>query len=242
MVRRTLSARAPGRRVRPGGQDAPMRIGTWNLAGRWSDAHRALLQDARCDVWLLTEVPARFDLAHGEMVRSDAMPNTGGRSWAGVWSRDPLAGLTAPHPASAMAAVGGLVVCSCVLPWRGAGATWPDEAANTAGRTKAALGRLRPAVTPGAHPVVWGGDWNHAMTGTEHAGSREGRLAIQELVADAGLRVATAGQRHAIEGLLSIDHVAVPEAWDTACRRIVADNRGRRLSDHDAYVVVVRGT
>lgn len=34
-----------------------MRIGTWNLAGRWSLAHQSFLEDAECDVWLLTEVP-----------------------------------------------------------------------------------------------------------------------------------------------------------------------------------------
>ena len=233
----------PARRAlngRRAGQDGPVRFGTWNLAGRWSPAHRALLEDAGCDVWLLTEVPARFDLPHGRLLRSEAMPNTGGRSWAGVWSAGTLAGLEARHPAAAAAVVGGVVVCSCVLPWRGAGATWPDAGTNTAGRTTAALERLRPGVMPGAREVVWGGDWNHAMSGPEMGGSKEGRRAIQALARDGGLRVATATQRHAIPELLSIDHIAVPEAWTTACRRIVAEHRGKRLSDHDAYVIHAR--
>lgn len=217
-----------------------MRIGTWNLAGRWSPAHRALLEDAACDVWLLTEVPARFDLPRGRLMLSEAMPNTGGRSWAGVWSAGTLAALAAVHPAAAVAAVDGVAVCSCVLPWRGAGVTWPDEGANTAGRTKAALARLTPSLMPGARDVVWGGDWNHAMDGPEMAGSKEGRRAIQDLAHDAGLRVATSAQRHAIPSLLSIDHIAVPSAWSTSCRRIVAEHRGKRLSDHDAYVVLAR--
>lgn len=38
-----------------------MRVGTWNLAGRWTRAHRDLLSKASCDVWLLTEV--RGDVA-----------------------------------------------------------------------------------------------------------------------------------------------------------------------------------
>ena len=37
----------------------PMRIGTWNLAGRWSSGHRGFLEEMRCDVLLLTEVSTR---------------------------------------------------------------------------------------------------------------------------------------------------------------------------------------
>ena len=216
-----------------------MRIGTWNLAGRWSPGHRALLEGAGCDTWLLTEVPARFDLAGGELLRSDPIPNTGGRSWAAVWSAGPVTPLPSPHEAAALARRDGLVLCSCVLPWRSAGATWPDAAANTAGRTRAALARLRPTLLAEAPRMIWGGDWNHAMSGREHGGSMEGRRAIQAQVDEAELRVATAVQRHAIEGLLSIDHIAVPSTWATACRRILAIADGRRLSDHDAYVVYV---
>ena len=39
-----------------------MRIGTWNLAGRWSAHHAGLLLAADCDVWLLTEVNERTTL------------------------------------------------------------------------------------------------------------------------------------------------------------------------------------
>jgi hypothetical protein len=33
-----------------------MRIGTWNLQGRWDLRHLELLSAHDCDVWLLTEV------------------------------------------------------------------------------------------------------------------------------------------------------------------------------------------
>jgi exonuclease III len=33
-----------------------MRIGTWNVEGRWSAEHASLLLDADADIWLLTEV------------------------------------------------------------------------------------------------------------------------------------------------------------------------------------------
>ena len=103
--------------------------------------------------------------------------------------------------------------------------------------TLAALARLRPFLLA-AGDRVWGGDGNHAMEGPDHAGSRAGQAAIRQLVADAGLVVATRNAPHAIEGLSSIDHIAVPAAWTvTSPRRIDATAEGRRLSDHDAYVV-----
>jgi hypothetical protein len=135
------------------------------------------------------------------------MPGRGERSWAAVWSAEPLEHLGPVHAAAAVAGWRGGVVCSCVLPWRTARASLPD---------------------PG--PV----------TGPERAGSLAARRAILGVVAGLGLAVATADQPHAIPGLRSIDHIAVPRAWSVAsCGRIVAEAGGVRLSDHDAYVVEV---
>jgi hypothetical protein len=39
-----------------------MRIGTWNLDGRWSADHGRFLTEEECDIWLLTEVPAALSL------------------------------------------------------------------------------------------------------------------------------------------------------------------------------------
>lgn len=39
-----------------------MRIGTWNLAGRWDSRHLGLLTAADCDLLLLTEVSERVEL------------------------------------------------------------------------------------------------------------------------------------------------------------------------------------
>lgn len=78
------------------------------------------------------------------------------------------------------------------------------------------------------------------MTGPEYGGSRKGRDAIVALAADAGLAVVTAASPHRIEGLLSIDHIAVPATWGVdSCERLVAESAGARLSDHDAYVADV---
>ena len=39
-----------------------MKIGTWNLAGRWTDTHRVFLAALDCDLLLLTEVSERLVL------------------------------------------------------------------------------------------------------------------------------------------------------------------------------------
>ena len=214
-----------------------MRVGTWNMAGRWGPDHRALLDEAACEVWLLPEVAPRSDLPE-PLVRSAEMPGTRRRAWAAIWSNAPLRAVASPHPATAVATTGGFRFCSSVLPWRSAGATWPDGGANTAERTAAALHRLRPTLCDASEPVIWGGDWNHSMAGPERAGSTAGRLAIQELVGAAGLTVATHACPHAIGGLLSIDHIALPARTHiSSCSRIRATVGARRLSDHDAYVV-----
>lgn len=89
-----------------------------------------------------------------------------------------------------------------------------------------------------AAPTVWGGDWNHALSGRELAGSVAGRRSVLEAVERLGLQVPTADAPHQIEDLLSIDHIAVPKSWVVSVtqrhRAFVGESR---ISDHDAYVV-----
>lgn len=197
------------------------------------------MADADCDAWLLTEVPARLDLADGHLVRSAPMDDAGLKSWAAVWSRAPLVDRSSPHPAAALACLeSGVLLCSGVLPWRGSRPRWPDAGATLAAMTEAALRRLRPALADDAGSLVWGGDWNHSMRGPELVGSLDGRRAILGLAAQLDLDVVTSACPHRIEGLFSIDHIAVPRAWRVeAARRRSAIVRGAALSDHDAYVV-----
>jgi endonuclease/exonuclease/phosphatase family metal-dependent hydrolase len=83
---------------------------------------------------------------------------------------------------------------------------------------------------------VWGGDWNHALTGKEYAGSQGGRRAILSALDELGLEVPTADLPHRMDRLLTIDHIAVPHGWSTPATRVVAGRGGKRLSDHDAYI------
>jgi endonuclease/exonuclease/phosphatase family metal-dependent hydrolase len=105
-----------------------------------------------------------------------------------------------------------------------------------ADRTQNAVDDLLLHLRP-AGDLVWGGDWNHALSGKEHAGSLGGRLEILRALDELGMTAPTADLPDPIEGLLSIDHVAVPKGTRTAASRIVAEHDGKRLSDHDAYVV-----
>lgn len=87
---------------------------------------------------------------------------------------------------------------------------------------------------------MWGGDWNHALSGREWAGSQKGRRHILDAVERLALQVPTADAPHQIEGLLSIDHIAIPASWTVlGVEHHPAFVDGVRISDHDAYVVDV---
>ena len=191
--------------------------------------------DADCDVWLLTEVNERTTLP-GYSVHLSGSAMAPRRHWAAVASRLPMASTPDPHPASAQAQVGATTYVSSVLPWRNCSSRppWVGErhAEKTAHAVDDLLLRMRAADC-----LVWGGDWNHALTGKEYAGSAGGRAAIAGALDELGLAVPTADLPHRIDGLMSIDHIAVPTGSVGEATRIVAEKDGKRLSDHDAYVV-----
>lgn len=208
-----------------------MRIGTWNMAGKWSEAHARLFCDAACDLWLLTEVPDDLDLP-GSLVRSG--PMRAGKSYAAVWSSDPLGAAPVAHEASATAIWRGLVVCSSVLPWRACASVWPDPGATIGERTARTVHRISGVLTESVGPVIWGGDWNNSLEGPNPAGTAMGRAAILTAIDQLGLQVPTTSSEHLRAGLRSIDHVAVPRSWTAApAERIDAGG----LSDHAAYVL-----
>jgi hypothetical protein len=99
-------------------------------------------------------------------------------------------------------------------------------------------GRLTPSPDPSHAEKVTtiggDGDWNHALSGWEFAGSTGGRNAILVAVATAELHIPTAGLAQRPPGLLSIDHIAIPTGWAVKhAARTVAEADGAQLSDHD---------
>lgn len=100
------------------------------------------------------------------------------------------------------------------------------------------LAEIEPIIN---QATVWGGDWNQALEGRDYVGTGAGRAAITELLDARQLSVPTKSLASATPGHQSIDHIAVPKAWHVLdVGRISANVQGRRLSDHDAYVVSVR--
>lgn len=98
--------------------------------------------------------------------------------------------------------------CSSILPWRSCGIRDPWTGSTTAEKTESAIASIEAVA-----PTVWGGDWNHAMSGREWSGSQQGRRAILEAVDRLGLQFPTASAPHQIDELWSIDHIAVPAFW-----------------------------
>lgn len=216
----------------------PTRVGTWNLAGRWSGIHAAKMTDADCDVWLLAEVSHRMQLP-GYTIHTTQLDMTEGRHWAAIAARENLslmARVPDPHPASVAVNVGAVTYCASVLPWRscGTGPLWTGRtvASKTVAVTQSLVERLPHGNT------VWGGDWNHAFRGPETAGSLEGRRAITDALSALGATLATADLAHRLDGQFTIDHVSLPsDARVLKAERAPTVDRDSQLSDHDAYVV-----
>lgn len=207
-----------------------LRIGTWNLQGRWDGRHLDLIDSLDCDILLLTEVSERVAIP-GRPLHTTVGSMARHRWWAAIASRSPLEPLDEPHGATAAARIDGLVVCSGILPWRNCGTRAPWEGASTADKTIRAVDAVATA-----QPSIWGGDWNHALSGREWGGSIAGRHHLLACLRNLELQVPTADQPHQIDGLLSIDHIAVPNSWVvTTASRHRAFVDGVRLSDHDAY-------
>ncbi|MFC8501400.1 endonuclease/exonuclease/phosphatase family protein [Pedococcus sp. NPDC057267] len=214
-----------------------MRIGTWNLAGRWSLDHERLMTAQACDLWLLTEVSDRVELP-GMQHHFGREHMAARRHWAAIVSHHRFEPLEDPHPASASVQSGNTTFVSSVLPWRSCGARHPWIGSRHEEKTQAAVGSVVKSLQG---PVVWGGDWNHALHGPEYAGSRAGRRHIENAVDQLELQVPTERLPHRIDGLLSIDHIAVPTRVHVlAAERVSAATDERRLSDHDAYVLTLQ--
>ncbi|WP_370287787.1 endonuclease/exonuclease/phosphatase family protein [Nocardioides sp.] len=211
-----------------------MRIATWNLEQRWSDAHAEVLRGLDADLLLLTE--CRDDVVLAQWARhatAASMPS--GAAWAAVLSRAPLTPLPDPHPASAAALVHGVTVCCSVLPWPRAGEHWPWGASGHQERMEETLAALAPTLA--AEAGVWGGDWNQPLTGSLAGFTRAAREALETALATHGLQAPTAALPGTHPGQGSIDHVAVPIGWEVSGAGRVEVPRA--LSDHHACWIEV---
>jgi len=216
---------------------AVMRVGTWNLDGRWSDDHYKFLEEQGCDVWLLTEVSADVQL-HGYQQVVTETPMTTERYWSAILSRPGLEERDDPHPATAAAVVDGITYWSSVLPWRTCGDQPPWDGATHAEKMMSTLRTLEGAKPDG--PLIWGGDWNQSLIGRDYAGSTEGRQDLLASIDHLSLQVPTAGLRHQLPGHSTIDHIALPQdCLAIQVEHLPAKHQEASLSDHDAYVIEI---
>ena len=219
-----------------------MRIGTWNLDARWSDAHRRLLARECCDVWLLTEINPVAVHSNGTIADYHAHLTTGvmarGQHWAAVLSHLPIVPIPDPHDASAAALIEGVIYCTTVLPWSGCANHPPTPwvGASLEDMARPAIDRLVKVLQGSI--AVWGGDWNQNLAGGwQHVGSTGMRKAIESALQLLDLKASIVDlpfQTGSDQN--TIDHIAVPMHWNV-CDVFRVSAVG--LSDHDAYVIEV---
>ena len=211
-----------------------MRIGTWNLEGRWSADHARAMAEASCDIWLLTAVRPRVSLEGYHQHLNDTLIAEGNH-WAGLLARWPIEPQPDPHPASALGRIDGRLYCSSVLPWpllhEDGVDLWDGD--DHLGRVTATIEALTPALAGGE--AVWGGTWNQPLAGNIVGYSRTGQQALDAVVDDLGLQVPTAGLRGRNGRQNTVDQIAVPKTWLLADAGSVAVEE--TLSDHDIYWV-----
>lgn len=208
-----------------------MRTATWNLDVHAGPGKVEQLLALDADVLLLTEVPAGFALP-GYHLTPPGPEMVRGQGWAAVASRRPLHPVPTPHVASTAAHVDGVGYVSTVLPWTGAPQE-PWSGATTSERMTAAVDRLEPFLLQ-QDRLVWGGDWNQTMTGGLDGSTRAGRDRLDQALDRLGLALPTRELPRGALPMMTIDHIALADPTAQAVHVSV----DRRLSDHDAYVVV----
>lgn len=199
-----------------------MRIATWNLEGKWTPQHHWLIRSFRADMLLLTEVVDTVEVT-GLNIQFSGAEMQPGRRWAAVAAAARLRPLPNPHGATALAEVDGLRIASSLLPWRNSGGASPWTEEDQGARTTAAVAAIEAAA-----PIVWGGDWNHELTGRLYAGSKGGRMSILGALDRLGLSAPTDVSPHRLVGARSINHVAVPAFWSVVAVERVSAIAGRR--------------
>lgn len=212
-----------------------MKIGTWNLDGKWTSAHEALLREENCDVWLLTEVPPLSGLKDYYLHFSQQRMSRG-QHYSAIWSRSAFAPVSDPHGASSAISIEGVTYCSSVLPWSSCGrqphSPW-SHGKPVSEMVKDTIDSLLENL-PSTN-LVWGGDWNQNLTGGwQYVGSKGGRRYLDDTLRKLDLQIPTKNLPHRIAGCYTIDHIALPRQWECSQSARI-ETLG--LSDHDAYTI-----
>ena len=236
-----------------------MRVGNWNLnhggqhGAKWPEQSELLLRE-RLDLMVLTEPPPGVSLPGSSSVLSPA----GADGWSWVVIVGPgvrSAGLDLPFgrmATAALATFGDLevVVYGSVLPWRSIASQTHGilQLGESYGESFARLLHEQAsdvADLQAAHPhavVLWAGDFNQALEGTEYVGSKDQRLLLKETLDRLGMTAWNADlARQVHDGqVYAIDLVCGPTALaNVAPEEMSGSLDERKLSDHAGYVVTL---
>ena len=236
-----------------------MRILTWNLDHGYRGetqmfgAQAELIDAARADIAVLTELPVEWSNADGRVVSPARRPSERGReSWVAIVGRDlQPASIEIPFERMAAAAVAKVdgddfVIYGSVLPWNAAlvQAPYLVQGGESAGglfervlaEQIADIDLLRNQ-HPGA-TVVWAGDFNQPLEGPNRGFSTRNRRLLEEALRAVDLIAYNRCLGHALDGYFAIDLICGPASRAAReVRRIDPVVQGTSLSDHAAYVV-----
>ena len=210
-----------------------MRVATWNLDAKATPATVAVLLAVDADILLLTEVPPGLVLPGYQLVWSAGLMEPG-QHYAAVGCRGTeVRSLSGIHAASAAAVLRGTTFVSTVLPWtRATGQPWLGRTPTE--RMAAAVDELQRELRK-ADALVWGGDWNQPLEGSQAGFTLAGRDRLQRALTELGIKSHTRHLPSRTPGCSTIDHVASA----LHCRQADRIPVPAHLSDHDAYVVTL---
>lgn len=225
-------------------------MGTWNLnRGQplWRQPHQSAHLNNEAELWLLTEVPSHLQIGDQRPSFSASRPGEKHQYWAAIAFKWPLEPVASKHPSLAMARIkhpdGDFLVASSLFPWRTAAMSWPygdgesfaKRCARTLDAHAAEIGKASKGL-----PIIWGGDFNQALSGRERVGSDVGRGALLDAFTKLGLRAVTVEANGQHPHQRSIDHIAIPTTWGSRAVHVQRPQSDTRLlSDHPSYVVSV---
>jgi hypothetical protein len=206
-------------------------IGTWNLAGQWSMDHARAIEDADCDIWLLTDVPARTSVNgyHQHLSVGRRGPSA---HWSGILSRLAAEPVRHTSPTATVLSIADIVIVSTVLPWPEPHEDEPWEGASHAERYATALTETGTLLR--GHIPIWGGTWNQPLMGNIIGYSKQAQAQLESFVSAHDLQVPTRDllgrQRQ-----YTTDHIAVPASWTVIDSGKVEVDAG--LSPYDLFCV-----
>jgi len=246
-----------------------LRFGIWNLKLAPDPARPrghemiALAQDCDADIWLFTEIHVDWRLPG--YARAISGPRSTGperKRWAGIACRDSFDMIIPPIDGSGPADEGlcmarlrpkgtdgpGLLVACSVLPWANTVDGWPSL--HEPGRFDRFADRFRYVTDTHIEHMrrehqegeilIWGGDFNESLSGRTLL-SKAGRAILVDALDKLAVTALTTSARHLVDGVCSIDHVAVStQSVESSQVRVVTRNDDpRQTSDHALYLVDV---